>query len=149
VTTVPLPRGSRRYPDRPVAGVGAVVIDGKGRVLLVRRGTEPLAGEWSLPGGGVETGETLEAAVRREVLEEAGLIVDVGPLVGVVDRILRDATGEVEYHYVLVDYRCRPTGGVLAAASDAQEVVWADPGDLDRFGLAVQTRDMIAHALAG
>jgi len=142
-------RASRRYPDRPVAGVGAVVINGEGRVLLVRRGGEPLAGQWSLPGGGVETGETLETAVRREVLEEASLIVDVGSLVGVVDRIQRDAKGDVEYHYVLVDYRCRPTGGVLAAASDAQEAVWADPGDLDRFGLTDQTRDMIARALAG
>ena len=96
---------TRSYPARPVVGVGAVVFDAD-RVLLVKRAHEPLKGEWSLPGGAVELGETLEAAVAREVLEETGLAVDVGPVVEVLDRVQHAADGRVEYHYVIVDYLC-------------------------------------------
>src|SRR5579862_6341980 len=96
----------RTYPERPIVGVGAVILD-SGRVLLVKRAHEPLKGEWSLPGGAVDVGETLEAAVAREILEETGLMVDVGPLVEVVQRITRDADGRIEYHFVIVDYACR------------------------------------------
>src|SRR5438552_13789207 len=102
----------REYPVRPIVGVGAVVLDGD-RVLLVKRAHEPLKGEWSLPGGAVEVGETLEAAVAREVREETCLEVEVGPLVEVVNRIVRDPGGRVEYHFVIVDYLCRPIGGTL------------------------------------
>ena len=104
----------RPYPERPVVGVGAVVLDGA-RVLLIKRGNAPLKGQWSLPGGGVEVGETLEQAVAREVLEETGLTIEVGPIVEVLDRISRDGDGRVEHHFVLVDFVCRPTGGVLRA----------------------------------
>ena len=106
----------RPYPERPVVGVGAVVLDGS-RVLLIKRGHAPLKGQWSLPGGGVEIGETLEQAIAREVTEETGLTVDVGPMVEVLDRISRDDEGRVEHHFVLVDFICRPLGGVLKGAS--------------------------------
>jgi mutator protein MutT len=96
---------TRQYPDRPFVGVGAVIVDG-GRVLLVRRKHEPLAGEWSLPGGAVEVGETLEECVIREMREETGLDVEVGPVIEVFDRITRDGAGRVQYHFVLVDYLC-------------------------------------------
>ena len=94
---------SRRYPSRPILGVGAVVIDDD-RVLLIKRGQAPLKDEWSLPGGSVEVGESLEAAVAREVLEETGLVVGVGPVIEVLDRIHRDGDDRIEYHFVIIDY---------------------------------------------
>ena len=115
---------SREYPDRPIVGVGAVILDGD-RVLLVQRGQPPLKGQWSLPGGALELGETLEEGVRREVLEETGLLVEPVALVEVLDRISRDAEGRVQYHYVLVDFLCRLAGGDLACATDAADARWA------------------------
>jgi len=117
---------SRDYPQAPVVGVGAVVIDG-GRVLLVRRGREPLLGQWSLPGGAVELGETLEAAIVREVEEETGISVDLIGIVKTLDRIERDADGRVRFHYVLVDFLCRAISAEdePRAASDVSEARWA------------------------
>ena len=139
---------SRHYPDRPVVGVGAIVIDQAGRVLLVKRAQEPLKGRWSLPGGMVELGEALPEAVAREVLEETGLTVTVGPLVEVLDRIYRDPDGRVAYHYVLLDYLCRPVGGTLGAGTDAADAVCAPPDALDRFGIVATTRAVIDRAVA-
>ncbi len=137
---------AREYPERPIVGVGAVVVDG-GRVLLVRRGNEPLKGEWSLPGGAVECGETLRAAIAREVREETGLEVEVGPTVDVLDRIRLDDGGRVLYHYVLVDFACKPTGGTLACGSDAADVAWVRPDDLGAYRLAETTVTVINKAL--
>jgi ADP-ribose pyrophosphatase YjhB (NUDIX family) len=139
---------ARSYPDRPFVGVGAVVVDGNaGRVLLVKRRFEPAAGQWSLPGGAVDVGETLAASVARELQEETGLEVEVGPVIEVFDRIIHDAEGRVQYHYVLVDYVCRPVGGRLAAASDVADVAWADPGGLEPFTLTDKALAVIARAL--
>ena len=136
----------REYPDRPVVGVGGVVVDGQ-RVLLVRRGNEPLKGEWSIPGGAVEIGETLEVACAREVREETGLEIEVGPMVDVFDRIRLDADGRPRYHYVLVDFVCRPTGGTLACASDAIDVRWASLMELAEYGVQAATLSVIEKAL--
>lgn len=114
----------REYPEAPLAGVGAVVVD-KGRVLLVRRGREPLKGRWTLPGGVLELGESLAAAVAREVLEETGLLVEPVELIELVDRIHRDGD-RIRYHYVIADYLCRVTGGALEAGSDADAVRWVE-----------------------
>ena len=114
----------REFPEAPLMGVGAVVVDG-GRVLLVRRGTEPLKGEWSLPGGLVEVGEPLSVAVIREVREETGLIVEPLELIELLDRIHREGD-RIRYHYVIADYLCRVTSGELLAASDADAVRWAE-----------------------
>jgi len=134
-------------PARPVVGVGGIVVDA-GRVLLVKRRNPPLQGRWSLPGGRVELGETLVEAVRREVLEECGLAVSVGPLVDVVDRIHRDEAGAVEHHFVLADYVCRcevPSAAV--AGSDAADLRWAEFGELADLGVAEATVDVIRHGL--
>src|SRR5947209_17965256 len=107
---MPEDRQSRQYPERPIIGVGAVIITGAkddARILLVRRASEPLKGKWSIPGGALETGETLIAAVKRETLEETGLRVDTLEVAGVIDRIIPDSTGRIQYHYVLVDYLCK------------------------------------------
>ncbi len=137
----------RSYPDRPVIGVGAVVLVG-GRVVLVKRAHDPLKGMWNLPGGGVELGETLVAACAREVQEETGLAVEVGPVIEVFDRIMYDETGAVQYHFVLVDYVCRPIAGTMRRGSDASDVVLADPADLAAFGLTQKALDVIAKGVA-
>jgi 8-oxo-dGTP diphosphatase len=143
----------REYPDAPIAGVGAVIVDerasGEPVVLLIRRAQEPLKGEWSLPGGAVELGETLEAAIRREVLEETGLPVDVVDVVKAFDRIVRDGDSRVRYHYVLVDFLCRVTGGAelarpVTCSTDALEARWAGPDDLD--GLTPLSVEVIRKA---
>jgi len=125
---------SREYPERPIIGVGAVIIDGD-QVLLVKRGNEPLKGEWSLPGGALELGETLEDGIRREVLEETGLIIEPVSVVEVLDHISRDAEAHVQYHYVLVDYLCRVVGGALMCASDAADARWGTLEDLGPIAL--------------
>ena len=136
----------RDYPDRPFVGVGAVIVDGT-RVVLVRRGSEPLAGQWSLPGGAVEIGETLDVSVVREMVEETGLQVAVGPVIDVFDRITRDAEGRVQYHYVLVDYLCWPVEGTLQAGSDVDAAVWADVSELSGYHLASTATAVIMRAL--
>ena len=114
---------NRRYPRRPILGVGAIILR-RDSILLVERGRAPMAGYWSLPGGVLEAGETLEEGVRREVLEETGLEVKPVAVVQIFERIMRDAQGRAEYHYVLIDYFCRVTGGTLGAASDAKSAEW-------------------------
>jgi len=136
----------RKYPDRPYVGVGAVIVQ-DGKVLLVKRKYEPLAGQWSLPGGAVEVGETLETCLVREMLEETGLEVKVGPVIEVIDRITRDDEGRVMYHFVLVDYLCWPIGGALRASSDVAEAVFADPRDLLQYDLSAKATTVVEQAL--
>jgi ADP-ribose pyrophosphatase YjhB (NUDIX family) len=114
----------REFPLAPLVGVGAVVVE-QGRVLLVQRGTEPAKGQWSIPGGLIDVGESLREAVAREVLEETGLVVEPVDLIELLDRIHRDGD-RVRYHYVIADYLCRVVGGTLLAASDADAVRWVE-----------------------
>lgn len=106
-------------------GVGALIFDSQNRVMLVKRGGEPLKGWWSLPGGVLEVGETLAEGVKREVLEETGLVVDPVHMLTIFERIMPDEEGRPEYHYVLVDYICRVVSGVECAADDCAAIRWA------------------------
>jgi ADP-ribose pyrophosphatase YjhB (NUDIX family) len=132
----------RDYPDRPILGVGAVVVR-EGRALLVRRATEPLKGEWSVPGGVLELGEKLHDGVRREVLEETGLEVEPQQVLEVFDSIFADQHGRTQYHYVLIDYLCSVTSGEACAGSDVSEVKWVAEDEL----AALELRESIEWVL--
>ncbi len=136
---------SREYPPRPIVGIGIAVLQ-PGAVLLVRRGKPPNAGAWSLPGGAQELGETAEAAARRELLEEAGL--EIGPLLlaANVDSIHRDGDGRVRYHYTIIDFAARWTGGTPVAGSDVTDATWAPFDRFDEYDLWDEARRVIGIA---
>src|SRR5712672_639667 len=135
----------REYPDRPIVGVGAVIVD-QGRVLLVKRGSPPLLGEWSLPGGVVELGETLRAAAEREAHEETGLIVKAGEVLEVLDRIIPGKNAAPQYHYVLIDFLCIVEGGQLRAGGDAADVRWTTQAEMSTYNLESSALDVIRKA---
>lgn len=138
---------SREYPENPFIGVGAVIVR-NGRVLLIRRGQPPLLGEWSLPGGVLECGETLREATIREAQEETGLTVEVGEMLGVYERIIRSEDARVRYHYVLIDFLCRAVSGELKAGSDASEAGWFSREELPALKLAYDANDVALKGLA-
>jgi len=135
----------RRYPKRPLVGVGAIIFK-RDRILMAQRGKEPLKGWWSLPGGALELGEGLQDAVRREVLEETGLEVEPVKLFEVFERIMRDDSGAPEYHYVLIDYVCRVTGGKLFPGDDVCAVEWVRRRDLGGVQITEGTLAVIERA---
>lgn len=137
----------REYPESPLVGVGAVIVE-NGRVLLICRGQAPLLGEWSLPGGVLECGETLRDAAMREAREETGLTVGVEEMLGVYERVIRDDEGRIRYHYVLIDFLCRPVAGELKAGSDAAEVAWFSRDELPALKLAYDANDVVLKGLA-
>jgi 8-oxo-dGTP diphosphatase len=145
---------SREYPERPVVGVGGVIID-NGRALLIRRGSEPLRGEWSIPGGTLELGESLQEGVARELREETGLQVRVLELIEVFDRIFpseRAALSEPErlprFHFVIVDYLCERISGEACAGSDVTDVAFSTEDELEKFGLTETATRVLKTAFA-
>ncbi len=136
----------REYPKHPIVGVGGVVIKGS-HVLLIRRGREPLKGEWSLPGGMLELGESLEEGVKREVLEETGLRVRPLAALTPLDRIQKNGD-RVKYHYVIIDFVCRSAGGHLKPASDVLDARWVERSDLLRYHLTRKAASIISDAFA-
>jgi ADP-ribose pyrophosphatase YjhB (NUDIX family) len=131
---------ARRYPELPVVAVGVVLLDAQDRVLLVKRARPPSPGRWTVPGGGVELGETLEQAALRELAEETGLSCKLGTVVELLDRVLRDAQGRVEYHYVILDFVGTEPTGELRAGSDSAEAKWVAVDEL----AALDTTDGLA-----
>ncbi|HXW61026.1 MAG TPA: NUDIX hydrolase [Candidatus Acidoferrales bacterium] len=135
----------REFPDRPLVGVGGIVIS-DGRVLLIRRGSPPLQDQWSIPGGLLQVGETLREGVRRELFEETAIEVRVLELVEVFERIGLDGSGKARHHFVVLDYLCEALRGEACAGSDAAEVAWALPEELGRYSLAEATAQVILRA---
>jgi 8-oxo-dGTP diphosphatase len=146
----PRPKGSnmtdktdpRSYPERPLVGVGGIVFR-EDKVLLIRRGKAPGKGQWSIPGGGVRLGETLERALKRELLEETGLDVEPLDLIKVLDRIIPGEDGRIRYHYVLIDYLCVIRGGTLAAGSDALKAGFYPLKSLPKMDLTPGAEEVI------
>lgn len=136
---------SREYPTRPICGVGVVAFKGES-FLLVRRGKEPRKGEWSIPGGAIELGETTHDAAIREFREETGGEIDLRGLVDVVDIFSRQADGRIRYHYVVIDYWAEWRGGILSAQNDVTDARWVFTSELDRFSLPRWTRVVIEKA---
>lgn len=128
-------------------GVGGVVIAG-GRALLIRRGHPPLAGEWSIPGGTLELGETIADGVRRELEEETGVQVRVLDLIEVFERIFPDGSGRPQYHFVIVDHLCEMLGGEARAGGDVVDIAWAAEGDLAKFSLTPTATRVLRKAFA-
>jgi 8-oxo-dGTP diphosphatase len=137
----------RDYPVHPIVGVGAVIIRDD-RALLVRRATEPLRGEWSVPGGVLELGEKLRDGAAREALEETGLTVEVGEVLDAFDSIFPDADGRIQYHFVLVDFVCRVISGEAVAGSDVSEVKWVTLAELCDLGLRPSISAVVSKALS-
>lgn len=135
----------REYPERPVLGVGGVVIS-QGLVLLVRRANPPLQGEWSIPGGMLEVGETVVEGVRRELAEETGVEVSVHGVIEVFERISLDAAGKAAYHFVVLDHYCEMVRGEVRPGSDVTEVVWVPEADLEEYSLTPSTTQVIRKA---
>lgn len=138
---------SREYPPRPICGVGAIIKQGQ-CVLLTRRGKPPRSGEWSIPGGAVELGETLREATRREIREECGIEIEIERVADAVDIIQKDADGRIQYHYVLVDFVATYVSGEPIPTSDITEAIWVAADELDKYPMNVQTRAVINKALA-
>jgi len=137
----------RDYPEYPIIGVGAVIVGGD-KALLVRRATEPLKDEWSVPGGVLELGEKLRVGAAREALEETGLTVEVGEVLDVFDSIFPDADGRTKYHFVLIDFLCRPIAGEATAGSDVNEVRWVKEEELAALNLRESTAAVVRKGLA-
>ena len=137
---------AREYPAHPVVGVGAVVVR-DGRALVIKRAHEPRQGEWSLPGGLLELGESLQEAVRREIKEETSLDITVGPIIETFDRVHRDDAGKIRYHFVIVDFVCWPDGGEAVAGSDAEGVAWVTAAEIDDYAVNAHAKEVILRGL--
>ena len=136
----------RRYPNRPFVAVGTIVVK-DGRVLLARRGKEPSYGLWSLPGGAVDLGEGLKLAAQRETREECGIEVEITDVLEVVERMVRDADGRVQFHYVIVDYLARWASGDLQSSPEVLEARWVAPEDFPRFDMTRGTAEVVLRML--
>ena len=132
----------KEYPEHPMVGVGAIIVQ-NGKILIVRRSSEPGKGKWSVPGGLVELGETVEQAVVREVREECGLDVEVDRLIDVVDSMTFDRNGRLKYHFIILDFFVKIKGGKLRPGDDAKEAMWVSLEEVENYDLTKTFRDFL------
>jgi 8-oxo-dGTP diphosphatase len=137
----------REYPEAPIVAVG-VIIRQDDKIVLIRRAKEPSTGCWTFPGGAIELGESLHGAARREAWEETGLLIDVGEVAAVVDNVLRDEDGRVQYHYIIVDYFAHPVGGSLRPGTDVSDARWVRLADLDGLDMTEKAGQLARQLLA-
>ena len=137
---------AREYPAHPVVGVGAVVVR-DGRALIIKRAHEPRKGEWSLPGGLLELGESLQDAARREIKEETNLDIIVGPIIETFDRVHRDDGGRIRYHFVIVDFVCWSESGDAMPGSDAEDAAWVTGDEIDAYKVNAHAKAVILRGL--
>ncbi len=137
----------RWYPSHPFIGVGALIVK-DGRYLLIKRGKEPGKGKWSIPGGKVELGETLAEAIKREVLEECGIQIEIEKIFNIMDRILKDKDGKIKYHFVLIDYKAQYISGKARAYSDADDMKWVTAAEMSELDMNPETREIILSEIA-
>ena len=137
---------AREYPDQPVVGVGAVIVRGD-RALVIKRGHEPRKGEWSLPGGLIDLGESLVDAVRREIREETSLDIEPGPIIETFDRVHRDDAGRIRYHFVIVDFVCWSDSGTATPGSDAEEIAWVTEDEIESYKINPHAAEVIRRGL--
>jgi len=137
----------RQYPKQPLVGVGALIVE-NGRIVLIKRGHAPLLGEWSIPGGMLELGETVRQGTEREALEETSLGVRTTELMGVFDRVVLDDGKRTLYHYVLIDFLCEVVSGELQAQGDAADARWFTAEEIEALPLARDTAEVIRRALS-
>jgi 8-oxo-dGTP diphosphatase len=137
---------NRSYPARPILAVSAAIIR-DGKALIVRRARSPAAGLYTLPGGGVELGETLLDAVVREVREETALVVEPVALIGYRDAIARDDEGRIERHFVILPFAARWIAGEPVLSDELSEAVWLDPAAIAGLDTTVGLAEIIANAL--
>lgn len=126
--------------------MGAVIVR-DGKALIVKRAHEPRKGEWSLPGGMLELGESLQDAVRREIKEETRLDVEVGPVIETFDRVHRDDEGRIRYHFVIIDFVCWPNAGEAVPGSDAEAVAWVAASEIDDYRVNQHATEVILRGL--
>jgi 8-oxo-dGTP diphosphatase len=137
----------REYPLAPIVAVGVIILKA-GRIAVIRRDKEPARGLWTFPGGAVELGETVREAARREAREETGLDVEIGEVAAVVDNVVRDESGAIQYHYVILDFFARPTGGILQAGTDVSDACWASLADVEMLEMTEKAREITWQLLA-
>ncbi len=144
---IPVNESKREYPAAPIVAVGTIILEND-RIVLVRRANEPARGLWTFPGGAVALGEGLREAAQREALEETGLQVEVGELATVLDHVVRDEAGRTQYHYVIVDYLAKPTGGVLQPGSDVSDARWASLDDVNALEMTTKAQELACQILS-